>query len=92
MGAAALAVLFLLPRWNKKIPAGLVVLFGAIALSVALDLNGNYGVAIVGTLPQGLPSLTFPKVPLTTYLVMILPAMGVLLVAYSEWCCSAPSR
>jgi high affinity sulfate transporter 1 len=83
-GAVALAVLFLLPRWNKKIPAGLVVLFGAIALSAALDLNGNYGVEIVGTLPQGLPTLTFPVVPFTTYLAMVLPAMGVLLVAYSE--------
>jgi MFS superfamily sulfate permease-like transporter len=28
--------------------------------------------------------LTFPQVPLTTYLAMVLPAMGVLLVAYSE--------
>ena len=84
VGAAALAVLFLLPRWNKKIPAGLVVLFGAIALSAALDLNGKYGVEIVGTLPQGLPTLTFPQVPFTTYLAMVLPAMGVLLVAYSE--------
>jgi sulfate permease, SulP family len=84
VGAAALALLFLLPRWNKKIPAGLVVLFGAIALSAALDLNGKYGVEIVGTLPQGLPTLAFPKVPFTTYLAMILPAMGVLLVAYSE--------
>ncbi len=84
VGAAALAVLFLLPRWNKKIPAGLVVLFGAIGLSAALDLNGKYGVEIVGTLPQGLPSLAFPQVPFTTYLAMVLPAMGVLLVAYSE--------
>ena len=85
VGAAALAVLFLLPRWNKKIPAGLVVLFGAIALSAALDLNGKYGVEIVGTLPQGLPTLAFPQgVPFTTYLAMVLPAMGVLLVAYSE--------
>ena len=84
VGAAALALLFLLPRLSKKIPAGLVVLFGAIGLSAALDLNGNYGVEIVGTLPQGLPTLTFPSVPLTTYLAMILPAMGVLLVAYSE--------
>jgi sulfate permease, SulP family len=83
-GAVALAVLFLLPRWNKKIPAGLVVLFGAIALSAALDLNGKYGVEIVGTLPQGLPTLTFPAVPFTTYLAMVLPAIGVLLVAYSE--------
>ena len=31
VGASALALLFLLPRWNKKIPAGLVVLFGSIA-------------------------------------------------------------
>jgi high affinity sulfate transporter 1 len=84
IGAVALALLFLLPRINKKLPAGLVVLFGAIALSAALDLNGNYGVEIVGTLPQGLPSLSFPVVPLTTYLAMVLPAIGVLLVAYSE--------
>lgn len=61
-----------------------MVLFGAIGLSAALDLYGNYGVAIVGTLPQGLPALSFPAAPLTTYLAMILPAMGVLLVAYSE--------
>jgi MFS superfamily sulfate permease-like transporter len=68
-------------------------LFGAIALSAALDLNGNYGVAIVGTLPQGLSTLTFPKAPLTTYLAMVLPAMGVLLVAYSgrwAWPTSLP--
>jgi SulP family sulfate permease len=84
IGAIALAVLFLLPRWNKKIPAGLVVLFGAIALSAALDLHGKYGVETVGTLPQGLPTLTFPRAPITTYLAMVLPAMGVLLVAYSE--------
>lgn len=84
VGAAALALLFLIPRWNKKIPAGLVVLFGAIALSALLDLHGKYDVEIVGTLPQGLPTLAFPQVPLTTYLAMVLPAMGVLLVAYSE--------
>jgi sulfate permease, SulP family len=84
VGAFALALLFILPRLSKKIPAGLVVLFGAIALSAALDLHGNYGVEIVGTLPQGLPSLTFPRVPFVTYLAMVLPAMGVLLVAYSE--------
>ncbi len=84
VGAMALALLFLLPRWSKKIPAGLVVLFASIGLSAALDLHGKYGVAIVGTLPQGLPSLTLPQVPLLTYLAMVLPAIGVLLVAYSE--------
>jgi high affinity sulfate transporter 1 len=84
MGASALALLFLLPRWNKKIPAGLVVLFGYIALSTVLGLNANYGVEVVGSLPQGLPKFTLPLVPPTAFLAMIAPAIGVLLVAYSE--------
>ena len=84
VGASALALLFLLPRWNKKIPAGLVVLFGYIALSTALKLNANFGVAVAGQLPQGLPALVIPKVPLATIMAMILPAIGIVLVAYSE--------
>ena len=84
VGAAAMALLFLLPKWNRKIPAGLVVLFGGILASLALDLEGRFGVEVVGRLPQGLPSLALPQAPLTTLLAMILPAIGVLLVAYSE--------
>jgi len=84
VGISALALLFLLPRWNKKFPAGLAVLFGYIALSTVFDLNTTHGVEIVGTLPQGLPSFSIPKVPLTAILAMILPAVGVLLLAYSE--------
>jgi sulfate permease, SulP family len=84
VGALSLALLFLLPRWSKKIPAGLVVLFGTIILSSALDLEGRFGVDVVGKLPQGLPSLSLPAVPFSTYLAMLLPATGALLVAYSE--------
>jgi MFS superfamily sulfate permease-like transporter len=83
VGAAAIAVLALLPRLNRRLPAGLVVLFGAIALSTALDLAGR-GVEVVGTLPQGLPTAALPVVPLADYLGMVLPAIGVLLVAFSE--------
>jgi sulfate permease, SulP family len=84
VGAAALALLFLLPRWNKKIPAGLVVLFASIAVSLALNLNGNYGVDVAGVLPQGLPSVALPQVSLDKVIEMILPAIGIFLVAYSE--------
>jgi sulfate permease, SulP family len=84
VGAAALAVLFLLPRWNKKIPAGLIVLFGSIILSVALNLEGNYGVDVAGVLPQGLPKIALPKVSLSVVAEMILPAIGIFLLAYSE--------
>ena len=84
VGALAIAALFLLPRVSRRIPAGLVVLFGAIVLSSALDLAGTYDVAVVGTLPQGLPSVAVPDVPLDDLLAMVLPAIGVLLVAFSE--------
>ena len=84
IGALSLVVLFWLPRVNPKLPAGLVVLFATILVSKWLDLEGTHGVEVVGTLPQGLPSLTFTAVPLETYLAMVLPAIGVFLVAYSE--------
>jgi SulP family sulfate permease len=84
IGAAALALLFLLPRVSKKLPAGLVVLFAGIAVSSALDLNGTYGVEVVGQLPSGLPSLAVPVVPLGDFLAMLLPAIAVVLVAFSE--------
>jgi high affinity sulfate transporter 1 len=83
VGALAIAALVLLPRLSRKVPAGLVVLFGAIGLSTALDLAGQ-GVDVVGTLPQGLPSPALPVVPLADYLAMVLPAVGVLLMAFSE--------
>ena len=84
VGASALVLLFLLPRLSKKIPAGLVVLFSYILLSGLLNLSETYGVAVVGKLPQGLPLPEIPKVPFTTYMAMLLPAVGVLLVAFSE--------
>jgi MFS superfamily sulfate permease-like transporter len=84
VGAAALALLFLLPRWNKKIPAGLVVLFASIAVSLALNLSANYGVDVAGELPQGLPSVSLPQVPVNKIVEMFLLAIGIFLLAYSE--------
>ncbi|NJD59708.1 MAG: sulfate permease [Anaerolineae bacterium] len=84
VGITAMGLLFLLPRLSKKIPAGLVVLFGFILVSSLLKLSDLYGVSVVGKLPQGLPALVIPKLPITAYLSMLLPAIGVLLVAFSE--------
>ena len=84
VGVTALALLFLLPRWNRRIPAGLVVLIGGILLSSAADLNSRFGVEVVGSLPQGLPAPSLPSLPFTTWLSLVLPAMGIVLVANSE--------
>jgi sulfate permease, SulP family len=84
VGASALALLFLLPRISRRIPAGLVVLFLYIIVSYLLDLSGRYGVEVMGEIPQGLPSFGVPDVPASAILDMVLPAFGIVLVAYSE--------
>ena len=84
VGASALALLFILPRVSKRIPAGLVVLFLYIIVSYLLDLSGSHGVEVVGTLPAGLPALAVPHLPASAILDMVLPAFGIVLVAYSQ--------
>ena len=84
VGASALALLFILPRLSRRIPAGLVVLFLYILLSSVLDLFARFGVEVVGELPQGLPSFAMPDVPASAVLDMVLPALGIVLVAYSQ--------
>jgi high affinity sulfate transporter 1 len=84
LGMAALALLIGLPLWNKKIPAGLIVLFGSIILASALDLSTAYGVDVVGALPQGLPTPSLPDVPLEVLPLMVIPAIGMLLVTFSQ--------
>ena len=84
VGASALALLFILPRVSKRIPAGLVVLFLYILVSYLLDLSGSHGVEVVGALPAGLPSFSVPHVPASAILDLVLPAFGIVLVAYSQ--------
>jgi high affinity sulfate transporter 1 len=84
VGMVAMAVLIFLPRWTKKIPAGLIVLFGSIIVSSILQLHATYGVHVVGELPQGLPTFSRPAVPFQALLLMLAPAVGVLLVSFSQ--------
>jgi MFS superfamily sulfate permease-like transporter len=51
VGVCVLALLLLLPRVTKRVPAVLVAVVGATALSAALNLS-DHGVATVGALPQ----------------------------------------
>jgi MFS superfamily sulfate permease-like transporter len=54
-----------------------------IVVSYALDLQ-SYGVHIVGDIPAGLPSLTFPDVTAGEFLKLAPGAAGILLVAFAE--------
>jgi sulfate permease, SulP family len=61
VGLGALVLLFGIDRYAPRLPGGLLALVLGIAVSAALDLS-SHGVAIVGTVPSGLPSVSAPNI------------------------------
>ncbi|ONF96088.1 SulP family inorganic anion transporter [Sphingomonas jeddahensis] len=64
MVAAGLAIIYLVPRVTKAVPSPLVAIIVLAVASIALGLPVRT-VGDMGRLPEGLPSLTLPNVPLT---------------------------
>ncbi|MGO4256364.1 SulP family inorganic anion transporter [Marmoricola sp. RAF53] len=59
VSVAVIVTLVVFERWITRIPGGLVAVVGAITASWALDLQ-SHGVAVLGTVPGGLPSIGWP--------------------------------
>jgi SulP family sulfate permease len=59
-----IGIITLSGKVSSKAPGALLAIIGAIAASWVLDLS-SYGIATLGTVPGGLPSLSFPQVPLS---------------------------
>jgi high affinity sulfate transporter 1 len=84
VGGLSLALLFALHKFTPKLPAALVVLFLAIALSGLLDFESR-GIHIVGEIPGGLPPFGIPEGLGVEQLLRVAPgAVGVALVAFAE--------
>jgi SulP family sulfate permease len=64
MVAAGLAIIYGFPRLTKAFPSPLMAILVLSAISIGLGLSVNT-VGDMGKLPEGLPSLTLPNVPLT---------------------------
>ena len=79
VGAGSLAVLIALRRLAPKVPATLVVLVLAIALSALLGLEDD-GVDVVGDIPEALPDPAIPDISADDFLQLIAPALGVLVL------------
>lgn len=88
-GLGSLALLVLARRWRPNFPAAIVVVGAAGALSWALgyaDAGGN----VVGTLPEGLPSLYWPGLlSWTQFSALVMPVLVVTLVSFLETASSA---
>lgn len=82
LGAVGLALLFALPHVSRLLPGPLLVLVLATAAVAAFGLEDEYGISVIGAVPAGLPAPVLPA--LTDVPQLLLPALGVLLVGYTD--------
>ena len=83
VGIGSLAVLFGVPRVAPTIPGPLAAVVLGIGVVELFDL-GAHGVAIVGSINPGLPSLALPDVSLDRFGGLVAAALGVMLVGFAE--------
>jgi high affinity sulfate transporter 1 len=83
VGVGALVLLVGAERFAPRLPGGLLALVLGIAVSGALDL-AQHGVAIVGTVPSGLPSVGLPDIKSEDVATLMAAAAGMVLVIFSE--------
>ena len=84
LAAVALLLMLVLRRWRPHLPGPLLVVLLATAASGVLHLD-RQGVAMVGTLEAGLPSLALPTgLTLARWQPLLLGAIGIALVGYSD--------
>jgi high affinity sulfate transporter 1 len=90
VGLATLAVLLLLPRLTRRVPAVLVAVAGATVVSAVLDLASK-GVVTVGSLPKGFPSPEIPWTSVSDVGPLFIAAVGITLVSLTDTMATASS-
>ncbi len=83
VGAATLAVILLL-RGSKRVPGILVAVIGAAVLVGTLDLAERHDVAILGSLPQGLPGFAIPWIGINDIVPVLIGGCAVAMVSFAD--------
>lgn len=83
VGLGVIGVALLVRRIDRRLPAYLVAVLAAIAVSALADLAGR-GVAVVGTIEPGLPAMGLPAVGLADLAALAGPALAMALLIYAD--------
>ncbi|HEX2515806.1 MAG TPA: SulP family inorganic anion transporter [Chloroflexota bacterium] len=76
IGLGTVAVIRLLKRFAPRLPGALIALLGATAVVALLGLD-QQGVSVLGQVPSGLPTPTFPQVSLGQWLALFPGALAI---------------
>jgi len=83
IGIGTLAVILAL-RNHRRVPGVLLGVIGATAVVGFLDLATGANVAILGTLPRGLPEFTLPLITRSDLVPVLIGGLAVALVSFAD--------
>jgi len=83
IGIGSVALLVVLRRIARQLPATLIVVVAGITASLLLGLQDR-GVSLVGDLPRGLPTPAIPDIDWSTAHTLIGAAVGIAFVSFAD--------
>lgn len=83
IGAGTLAVILLL-KGHKRLPGILIAVVAATIIVGALDLSARADVAVLGSLPQGLPGFAIPWITSADVGPVLIGGLAVALVSFAD--------
>ena len=83
VGLGSLGAILVLKRYLPRVPAALLVV-GAAGVVVAVSSLTDHGVAVVGSIPSGIPSLGMPELGRHDIRALLPTALGIAVVGYSD--------
>ena len=91
LGAGSVALLLLMRRWVPGLPRTIIVVLLGIIISSALSL-GDMGVAIVGPIPTGLPTIVWPTLPGVGLFDLMIASLAIIFIGFSESLAAAKAQ
>ncbi|WP_068279166.1 SulP family inorganic anion transporter [Aldersonia kunmingensis] len=83
VGAVSILLLLAFRRFLPRLPRTIVIVIVGIVLSDLLNFE-NHGVAIVGEIPDGLPTFLGPDLPPVPLSEVVLGSLAIIFIGYSE--------
>jgi high affinity sulfate transporter 1 len=83
IGGGALAIILGLKRW-PRVPGILIAVIAATLVVAAFNLASGAGVAVLGPLPRGLPTLSLPLVRMDDLTPIVTGGIAVAMVSFAD--------
>ncbi|HEY1014930.1 MAG TPA: SulP family inorganic anion transporter, partial [Herpetosiphonaceae bacterium] len=83
IGSGSLLTLFAMPRVAPQVPAPLLVMLAATGATAVFDWETR-GLAVIGRIPAGLPTLVLPRLSWADWQALLMPSLTIALLSFAD--------